>query len=68
VHRHSLRPLIFGAKDDASLGHFVPRECECSPSPRHCEERQRRSNPEYLRGCILDCFAALAMTEKLFDS
>ena len=42
-------------------------------SPRHCEEPLRRSNPDCLRGEILDCFrlrqgfggqvAALAMTE-----
>ncbi|RXH19611.1 hypothetical protein EAS54_05320 [Bradyrhizobium guangzhouense] len=31
-------------------------------SPRHCEELLRRSNPDCLRGKILDCFAALAMT------
>ncbi|MDE5442183.1 hypothetical protein GWG65_12120 [Bradyrhizobium sp. CSA207] len=29
---------------------------------RHCEEPLRRSNPGSLRGKILDCFAALAMT------
>ncbi|RZN00355.1 hypothetical protein CWO91_34265 [Bradyrhizobium genosp. SA-3] len=29
---------------------------------RHCEEPLRRSNPDYLRGEILDCFAPLAMT------
>ncbi|BAC49357.1 bsr4092 [Bradyrhizobium diazoefficiens USDA 110] len=29
---------------------------------RHCEEPLRRSNPDYLCGRILDCFAALAMT------
>src|SRR3954464_13316342 len=29
---------------------------------RHCEEPLRRSNPESLRGKILDRFAALAMT------
>ncbi|RZN09080.1 hypothetical protein CWO91_19320 [Bradyrhizobium genosp. SA-3] len=46
------------------------------PSPRHCEEPLRRSNPEFLRGTILDCFAEpvigprfartrwLAMTER----
>ncbi|TGN88174.1 hypothetical protein EOW77_0015110 [Bradyrhizobium yuanmingense] len=33
----------------------------CAP-PRHCEEPLRRSNPDYHRGRILDCFAALAMT------
>src|SRR5262249_568382 len=33
-------------------------------SPRHCEELLRRSNPETFRGGILDCFAALAMTEE----
>ncbi|MVT76791.1 hypothetical protein GPL20_27745 [Bradyrhizobium cajani] len=31
-------------------------------SPRHCEEPLRRSNPDCLRGRILDCFASLAMT------
>src|SRR3954452_8984591 len=31
-------------------------------SLRHCEEPLRRSNPDYLRGQILDCFATLAMT------
>ncbi|RQH10256.1 hypothetical protein EHH60_24590 [Bradyrhizobium sp. RP6] len=34
-------------------------------SPRHCEERERRSNPESLRGKILDCFAALATTWRM---
>jgi hypothetical protein len=29
---------------------------------RHCEERQRRSNPDRPRGEIVDCFASLAMT------
>ncbi|TFV45281.1 hypothetical protein E4K65_24760 [Bradyrhizobium niftali] len=44
------------------------------PPHRHCEEPLRRSNPDFLRGKILDCFAsavalramadkALAMTE-----
>ncbi|RXH19079.1 hypothetical protein EAS54_08845 [Bradyrhizobium guangzhouense] len=32
------------------------------PAPCHCEELLRRSNPDYLWGKILDCFAALAMT------
>jgi hypothetical protein len=27
---------------------------------RHCEERKRRSNPEW--HCSLDCFASFAMT------
>ncbi|PSO17974.1 hypothetical protein C7G42_16345 [Bradyrhizobium sp. MOS003] len=31
-------------------------------SPRHCEELLRRSNLDWPRGKILDCFAALAMT------
>ncbi|RXG94302.1 hypothetical protein EAS62_17640 [Bradyrhizobium zhanjiangense] len=31
-------------------------------SGRHCEEHLRRSNPDYLRGDRLDCFASLAMT------
>ncbi|OSI20666.1 hypothetical protein BST65_33485 [Bradyrhizobium canariense] len=30
----------------------------------HCEEPLRRSNPQPLRGKILDCFAAPAMTAK----
>ncbi|MVT49911.1 hypothetical protein GPL17_05350 [Bradyrhizobium yuanmingense] len=30
---------------------------------RHCEEPLRRSNPDCRNGKILDCFAALAMTE-----
>ncbi|TYO62759.1 hypothetical protein FXV83_31135 [Bradyrhizobium hipponense] len=29
---------------------------------RHCEELLRRSNPDCRGGYILDCFAALAMT------
>jgi hypothetical protein len=33
-------------------------------SIRDCEEHLRRSNPESLRGKILDCFATLAMTEQ----
>ncbi|MDE5442606.1 hypothetical protein GWG65_14335 [Bradyrhizobium sp. CSA207] len=32
---------------------------------RHCEEPLRRSNPDCLRGMILDCFAALAMASPL---
>jgi hypothetical protein len=32
-HRHSLHPLFSGVTDDASLGHFVPREYEVTPSP-----------------------------------
>ncbi|TYL85734.1 hypothetical protein FXB38_09255 [Bradyrhizobium cytisi] len=35
---------------------------------RHCEEPLRRSNPESLHGCSLDCFAALAMTEQEFTA
>ncbi|MVT74649.1 hypothetical protein GPL20_16675 [Bradyrhizobium cajani] len=34
-----------------------------APRHRHCEEPLRRSNPDCLRGGILDCFAALAMTD-----
>ncbi|RZN07439.1 hypothetical protein CWO91_27390 [Bradyrhizobium genosp. SA-3] len=34
------------------------------PPHRHCEELLRRSNPDRLRGKILDCFAALAMTRR----
>src|ERR1700758_424043 len=30
--------------------------------PRHCEEHLRRSNPSFLSGGRMDCFAALAMT------
>ncbi|MEY9185598.1 hypothetical protein ABIG06_007151 [Bradyrhizobium sp. USDA 326] len=33
------------------------------PPRRHCEEPLRRSNPESLLRWILNCFAALAMTE-----
>jgi hypothetical protein len=33
-----------------------------APWLRHCEELLRRRNPDCLRGMILDCFAALAMT------
>src|SRR5262249_8879095 len=29
---------------------------------RHCEAPWRRSNPDFHRGGILDCFASLAMT------
>ncbi|PDT91109.1 hypothetical protein CO669_03520 [Bradyrhizobium sp. Y36] len=43
---------------------FHPRHRgeEQPPSPRHCEEPLRRSNPDCRIGKILDCFAALAMT------
>ncbi len=34
------------------------------PWLRHCEEPLRRSNPDCIRGGILDCFAALAMTRR----
>ncbi|RZN09443.1 hypothetical protein CWO91_17600 [Bradyrhizobium genosp. SA-3] len=34
----------------------------------HCEEPLRRSNPESLRGKILDCFASLAMTGRVMQS
>ncbi|MDE5463496.1 hypothetical protein GWG67_22930 [Bradyrhizobium sp. CSS354] len=45
------------------LGHRAAEGGVVAPSfRRHCEERLRRSNPESLRGRILDCFAALAMT------
>ncbi|MDA9506541.1 hypothetical protein XI09_18275 [Bradyrhizobium sp. CCBAU 11386] len=37
-------------------------EVALAPYARHCEEPLRRSNPETLRGKILDCFAPLAMT------
>src|SRR6202012_1671190 len=30
---------------------------------RHCEERKRRSNPDYFLGKTLDFFASLAMTK-----
>jgi len=35
--------------------------CRAPAQHRHCEELLRRSNPDCLRGKILDCFAALAM-------
>jgi hypothetical protein len=51
------------------------RECECSslrgatcPPEPEGRRRKRRSNPDYLRNGILDCFASLAMTKWLFDS
>ena len=48
------RCVASGARDLSVQHEFFPR--------RHCEEPLRRSNPESLRGKILDCFAALAMT------
>ncbi|RZN11351.1 hypothetical protein CWO91_08710 [Bradyrhizobium genosp. SA-3] len=40
-------------------------DTECVISPLyHASLRAQRSNPESFRGGILDCFAALAMTEK----
>ncbi|MET4217362.1 hypothetical protein ACVWWG_000504 [Bradyrhizobium sp. LB7.2] len=35
---------------------------------RHCEEHLRQSNPDCLCREILDCFAALAMTEQEFTA
>src|SRR6267154_3516895 len=37
------------------------RKPDYSPQ-RHCEERQRRSNPAFRLSVLMDCFAALAMT------
>lgn len=37
-------------------------------STRHCEEHLRQSNPDRLRREILDCFAALPMTEQELTS
>ena len=45
AHRASARCAASGAQD-ASV----------SLSPRHCEELLRRSNPDCVRGKILDCF------------
>jgi hypothetical protein len=68
--RHSLRPLTFEGKLQASLGRHAPRECE-TLSSRHCEPPGRREAPpdDRLREAIhsaasweVDCFAALAMT------
>ena len=39
---------------------FAPELCQAISQARHCEERQRRSNPCDSEG--LDCFASLAMT------
>jgi hypothetical protein len=50
--------------DDAKLGHFVLRDRGRSS----LRGAQRRSNPDYLRGGSLDCFASLAMTNAMFDS
>jgi hypothetical protein len=50
----SVRLLFEGAN-----GERWPR-----PWLRHCEEPLRRSNPDCIRGGILDCFAALAMTRR----
>jgi len=41
---------------------IASRECEFL-SQRHCEERQRRSNPASISAARkMDCFASLAMT------
>jgi hypothetical protein len=37
-------------------------------SPGHCEEPLRRSNPVLSACAALDCFASLAMTERLRHS
>jgi hypothetical protein len=57
--RHSLRPLIFEGKLQASLGRHAPRECE-TLSSRHCERSEaiHRAAKEVR----MDCFALLAMT------
>jgi hypothetical protein len=60
--RPSLRPRdCRGTLRAEKLGRGASRGCG-GVSPRHCEERKRRSNPESLRRRILDCFASLAMT------
>ena len=54
ITRHSLRPLIFSeGRDDASLGHFVPRECEGVSTVIASEAKQSRVS----RG-DMDCFVA----------
>ena len=42
----------------------LKKRCRCTLL-RHCEELLRRSNPDCIRGKILDCFAALAMTRMM---
>jgi hypothetical protein len=56
--RHSLRPLNLGELINAKLGHIVRRECV---SARHCEERERRRNPDFLPGFWI-ASPSLAMT------
>ena len=43
-----------------SSGVFAPRGRRVVPLGCHCEARLRRSNPESLRGKILDCYGAKA--------
>ena len=74
-HRHSLRPLFSGVTDDASLGHFVPRECGrlsivIANGSRECAPDDRLREAIHAAACgTMDCFVAslLAMTT-LFDS
>ena len=64
--RHSLRPLNFRRRDvpgrprakhaARSRSRILKLDC------RHCEERQRRSNPFFSLHSAMDCFASLAMT------
>ncbi len=59
--RHSLRPLLSEGHRIAKPGREIaPRECFFTASS--LRGVQRRSNPDCLRGGILDCFASLAMT------
>src|SRR5580698_1919849 len=60
---NNLRPCSISFASDAA----VMRGSGAASSGRHCEERQRRSNP-FPEG--LDCFASLAMTIEryVFDS
>ena len=67
--RHSLRPLVF--EGDLLQDSLQDSGASCRGNAkvcsyfRHCEERKRRSNPEWFRGDSLDCFASLAMTGML---
>ena len=53
------------SRETGVLSSVLVRERHTSnPKPRHGGELLRRSNPDCLSGEILDCFAALAMTER----
>jgi hypothetical protein len=57
--RHSLRPLIFRRRNDRLQNSGMRRE---NVDARHCEERKRRSNPDFGRGKVWIASLRLAMT------